>query len=139
MRLYFQACVDAGIDGLIISNTTIGRPPELRSPNQTEVGGLSGAPLKHISTELIRDMYQKTKGESNDTLAFSISGRMRRREMISHSYVSACLFVAFPGQLVIIGVGGVETGIDAYDKIKAVRCETEAKRVRSQSLIEHNS
>lgn len=80
-----DVCIDVGMDGLIISNTTIARAPELRSPNQLEVGGLSGAPLKHVTTDLIRDMYKKTNGK-----------------------------------LVIIGVGGVENGIDAYAKIKAV-------------------
>ena len=79
-----DVCLSVGVDGLIISNTTIARPPELRSHFQTEVGGLSGAPLKHVSTQLISDMYELTHGK-----------------------------------LVLIGVGGVETGLDAYEKIKA--------------------
>jgi dihydroorotate dehydrogenase len=38
--------VSAGIEGLIVSNTTIARPGGLRSPHARETGGLSGAPLK---------------------------------------------------------------------------------------------
>jgi dihydroorotate dehydrogenase len=34
-----------GLDGLIVSNTTIARPDTLRSANAKETGGLSGAPL----------------------------------------------------------------------------------------------
>jgi len=57
-----DVCLNVGIDGLIISNTTLSRPSTLKSSNASEIGGLSGAPLKHMSTELIRDMHQRTKG-----------------------------------------------------------------------------
>ncbi len=52
------AVVDAagaeGAAGLIISNTTIARPPELGGLNALQVGGLSGAPLFARSTEMLR-------------------------------------------------------------------------------------
>ncbi len=44
------ACVEGGAEGLIVSNTTIARPPGLRSPYAGEAGGLSGAPLRAPST-----------------------------------------------------------------------------------------
>ncbi|MFX8805379.1 quinone-dependent dihydroorotate dehydrogenase, partial [Acinetobacter baumannii] len=34
-----------GLDGLIVSNTTLARPESLRSPHKREAGGLSGRPL----------------------------------------------------------------------------------------------
>ncbi len=43
-----------GIDGLIVSNTTIARPAALRSRHAGEAGGLSGAPLLARSTHLLR-------------------------------------------------------------------------------------
>lgn len=49
------------VDGLIISNTTLQRPT-LRDGNKQESGGLSGAPLKDLATETVRDMYQLTNG-----------------------------------------------------------------------------
>ncbi|PAV66009.1 hypothetical protein WR25_19443 isoform A [Diploscapter pachys] len=52
-----------GIDALIISNTTISRPESLKSDLKNEVGGLSGQPLKDLSTECIRRMYRLTKGQ----------------------------------------------------------------------------
>ena len=61
--LCVQVALRVGLDGLIISNTTIERDPHLRSPQQNEVGGLSGAPLKHKSTQLIHEMYKRTQGE----------------------------------------------------------------------------
>jgi dihydroorotate dehydrogenase len=48
-----ETCVAAGVAGLIISNTTVSRPPGLRSPHATEAGGLSGAPLFALSTSLL--------------------------------------------------------------------------------------
>ncbi|XP_048515460.1 dihydroorotate dehydrogenase (quinone), mitochondrial-like [Athalia rosae] len=71
------------IDGLVISNTTIQRS-NLTSFHREETGGLSGAPLTHLSTAMIGDMYRRTNGK-----------------------------------VPIIGVGGIFTGEDAYQKIKA--------------------
>ena len=51
-----------GIDGMIIANTTIARPPELRSPQANEAGGLSGRPLFEASTALLAEMYRLTDG-----------------------------------------------------------------------------
>ncbi|HXC11239.1 MAG TPA: quinone-dependent dihydroorotate dehydrogenase [Stellaceae bacterium] len=54
--------LDTGIDGLIISNTTIARPGGLRSRHADETGGLSGRPLFAASTALLSDMYRLTQG-----------------------------------------------------------------------------
>jgi len=48
--------LQSGIDGLIVSNTTIARPAALKSPLAGETGGLSGAPLFGPSTEILRQM-----------------------------------------------------------------------------------
>lgn len=51
-----------GVDGLIVSNTTVSRPSSLRSSQRTEPGGLSGKPLRELSTQTIREMYALTQG-----------------------------------------------------------------------------
>jgi dihydroorotate dehydrogenase len=43
-----------GIDALIVGNTTLSRPDTLRSPARAEAGGLSGAPLMALSTDVLR-------------------------------------------------------------------------------------
>jgi dihydroorotate dehydrogenase len=53
---------ESGIDGIIATNTTIHREG-LRSPNSSEEGGLSGQPLKQISTRIIKQIHQQTGGE----------------------------------------------------------------------------
>jgi dihydroorotate dehydrogenase len=57
-----EAALETGIDGLIISNTTVSRPAELRSPDAHEVGGLSGKPLFAPSTALVAEMRRLTQG-----------------------------------------------------------------------------
>jgi dihydroorotate dehydrogenase len=51
-----------GLDGLIVSNTTVARPESLRSTRAAETGGLSGAPLFESSTAMLRRMYELTHG-----------------------------------------------------------------------------
>lgn len=50
------------VDGLIVCNTTVSRPSGLRSEHQTQAGGLSGRPLRDLSTQTIADLYRLTKG-----------------------------------------------------------------------------
>ncbi|XP_039187003.1 dihydroorotate dehydrogenase (quinone), mitochondrial isoform X4 [Crotalus tigris] len=73
-----------GVDGLVVTNTTVDRPETLRGASCNEAGGLSGAPLRQLSTQMVSDMYSLTQG-----------------------------------RIPIIGVGGVCTGQDALEKIRA--------------------
>lgn len=56
------AAVEAGIDGLIVGNTTVSRPAGLRSPRRTESGGLSGAPLLDLSTAVLKRAARAVQG-----------------------------------------------------------------------------
>ncbi|XP_063242788.1 dihydroorotate dehydrogenase (quinone) isoform X2 [Bacillus rossius redtenbacheri] len=78
------------VDGLVISNTTVERAPSLHGPHVAEEGGLSGRPLCDQSTAMIAEMYRLTD-----------------------------VWWLVAGRLPIIGVGGVFSGRDAYDKILA--------------------
>ena len=53
----------AGIDGLILTNTTLDRPDTLAQPFGTERGGLSGAPVREKSLRVLRNMYALTNGK----------------------------------------------------------------------------
>jgi dihydroorotate dehydrogenase len=54
--------LEGGVDGLVVSNTTIARPASLRSRHAREAGGLSGKPLFGPSTAVLADMYRLTGG-----------------------------------------------------------------------------
>ena len=48
-----ETCVETGVQGLIVGNTTIARPAGLRSPLVSEAGGLSGVPLFALSNRVL--------------------------------------------------------------------------------------
>ncbi len=51
------------LSGLIVCNTTIERPPGLRSESKDQTGGLSGRPLFAPSTKVLADFYHLTAGK----------------------------------------------------------------------------
>ena len=57
-----ETCVAGGVQGLIVTNTTISRPPGLRSPLAHEAGGLSGAPLFRLSTAVLARAFLLARG-----------------------------------------------------------------------------
>ncbi len=78
------ACIAHGVAGLVISNTTLARPPGLRSPHAAEIGGLSGAPLFAPSTAML-----------------------------------AAVARLAAGRLTLIGVGGICSGRQVLQKLRA--------------------
>ena len=51
------------IDGMIVGNTTIGRPPFLKDRvTSKEAGGLSGKPLFALSTRMLAETYVRVEG-----------------------------------------------------------------------------
>ena len=56
-----RAAIDARVDALIVSNTTVSRPA-LRSRNAGEAGGLSGAPLGGLARQRLVDFRTATGG-----------------------------------------------------------------------------
>ncbi|PXW72964.1 dihydroorotate oxidase A [Blastomonas natatoria] len=56
-----RIAIDKRLDALIVSNTTISRPG-LRSRHAGETGGLSGAPLRDLAQQRLRDFRQASGG-----------------------------------------------------------------------------
>jgi dihydroorotate dehydrogenase len=48
-----EAVAAFGLQGIIVSNTTVSRPDSLRSAQRAETGGLSGPPLMSLSTQML--------------------------------------------------------------------------------------
>ena len=51
------------IDGVILTNTTDKNRDSLLDDKKKESGGLSGKPLKDLSTEFVRRFYKELKGQ----------------------------------------------------------------------------
>ena len=58
-----EVALAGGLDGLVVTNTTIDRPGGLVSRHRAEAGGLSGAPLFEPSTRMLAEMYRLTGGK----------------------------------------------------------------------------
>jgi dihydroorotate dehydrogenase len=56
-------CRELRMDGIIVGNTTLSRPPSLASARRGEAGGLSGAPLAALSTEVLRRTARRVEGQ----------------------------------------------------------------------------
>ena len=56
-----RIAVEAKLGALIVSNTTISRPP-LAARDAGETGGLSGAPLRNLAQQRLRDFRKATGG-----------------------------------------------------------------------------
>jgi dihydroorotate dehydrogenase len=57
-----ETCVEEGVQGLIVGNTTISRPTGLKSPHAPEAGGLSGVPLRSLSTTMLARAFLLARG-----------------------------------------------------------------------------
>lgn len=56
-----EAITGCKMDGIILTNTTLARPP-LKSPLAGETGGLSGAPLTALSTRMVEEVARRLNG-----------------------------------------------------------------------------
>jgi len=54
--------LDRRIDGLIVSNTSLSRPPTLASADASETGGLSGRPIFDLSTQMLARCFLRCGG-----------------------------------------------------------------------------
>ncbi|MHC1704605.1 MAG: quinone-dependent dihydroorotate dehydrogenase [Tenuifilaceae bacterium] len=92
-----QTAVDSGIDGFIATNTTTSRD-NLTTPksivNQIGNGGLSGAPLKDRSTEMIRYIHTKTAGSKP---IIGVGGILTSQDAIEKLEAGASLIQVYTG------------------------------------------
>ncbi len=56
------AILEAGIEGIILTNTTLARPEFLSADFREQKGGLSGQPLTDKATQMVHNFYALTKG-----------------------------------------------------------------------------
>lgn len=62
LEALIDICVSNGVQGLVVSNTTLARTPALRSPRRGEAGGLSGTPLFAQSTAVLARAHKLARG-----------------------------------------------------------------------------
>ncbi len=90
----------AGIEGVVATNTTVAREG-LRSARRAEAGGLSGAPLRARSTEVVRQVARLTRGR---LAIIGAGGVFTARDVKEKMEAGACLVQVYTG-LVYRGPG----------------------------------
>ena len=90
-----DASVAMGIDGIIATNTTVGRDG-LPAYAQQLKGGLSGAPLTAKSTTVIRYIHQRTQGKLP---IIGVGGIMSPRDAIEKINAGATLVQIYTGMI----------------------------------------
>ena len=102
------AIVAAGMNGIIATNTTISRSG-LRSRSAGETGGLSGAPLTRMSTEVIRNIVRLSGGAVPVIAAGGIMTPADAREKLDAgaALVQVYTGLVYGGPGVIRGMRGV--------------------------------
>jgi len=94
------AAIEAGADGIIATNTTVGRGG-LVSEKRNEVGGLSGRPLRGRSNEVIRYI---TKNAGNRLPVIGVGGVFGAADVQAKLEAGAVLVQVYTG-LVYEGPG----------------------------------
>lgn len=84
-----------GVDGLTISNTTIARPPGLRSAQAAQAGGLSGPPLFARSTRMLARAHRLAGGRLTLIGAGGVSSGADALEKILAGASLVQLYAAF--------------------------------------------
>ena len=113
------------IDGIIVANTTVARPPRLRSATAVETGGLSGRPLFEPSTALLGEMFRLTEGRvplvGVGGVASAADAYAKIRAGASLVQLYTALVFAGPGLL-----GRIKAGLAALLRRDGFRSVTEA-------------
>ena len=103
-----QVILQTGMDGVIVTNTTLGRAG-LQSPLQTEAGGLSGAPLRLRSEAVLGQVLKRLEGRLP---VISAGGIMSPEDAKRRLDLGAALVQVYTG-LVYAGPGLVQKIIRA--------------------------
>lgn len=98
-----EAITTAGLDGVIVSNTSVARGA-LRSSHAAESGGLSGAPIKRRNTELVAAVTRYTGGK----LPVIASGGVMRPEDVAEKLDAGAKLVQLYTGLIYAGPGLVK-------------------------------
>lgn len=99
-----EIVLETGVHGIIATNTTIGRDGLTDQKLAQEAGGLSGRPVRDMSTEVIRYLHSKTNGTIP---IIGVGGIERPEDAIEKLQAGASLVQVYTG-LVYAGPGLVK-------------------------------
>jgi dihydroorotate dehydrogenase len=83
-----DACLQAGVNGFILTNTTLARAPHLDFPQE---GGVSGQPLAELSKQSLRSALQHLGADRKDLLIVSSGGILSSADVFERLEMGADL------------------------------------------------
>jgi dihydroorotate dehydrogenase len=83
-----MTAVELGIDGFVLTNTTLSRPSGISFPTE---GGLSGAPLKSLSCQILQKSLQILGNRRHGKLIVSVGGVMSAEDVFERLQMGADL------------------------------------------------
>lgn len=110
-----EAALGSGVDGAIVSNTTVSRPSSLKSAHASETGGLSGAPLFDMSTRALAAFARAT---DRRLPLIGVGGVSNADEAYAKIRAGACL-VQLYSALTYAGLGLVDRIADGLETLLA--------------------
>lgn len=78
LQLVIEQSLQLNIDGWVVTNTTLQRPPPLRFPRD---GGVSGKPLASLSKQTLRKSLEILGNNKSDRLMISVGGIMNAEDI----------------------------------------------------------
>lgn len=103
-KIIAEIALKTKIDAIIIANTTITRPKNLKSNKAVEAGGLSGKPLFEKSNQVLKNFYNFTEGK---ILLVGVGGISSAQDIYTKIKCGASL-VQIYSSLIYQGFGSVE-------------------------------
>ncbi|WP_123710949.1 quinone-dependent dihydroorotate dehydrogenase [Sinobacterium caligoides] len=89
-----KALVDAKMDGVVATNTTIDKSSVADNPLHTEAGGLSGGPVTQRSTEVIRELRAAV---GNEMPIIGVGGILTAQDAVDKADAGANLVQVYSG------------------------------------------
>ncbi|WP_374077854.1 quinone-dependent dihydroorotate dehydrogenase [Bdellovibrio bacteriovorus] len=81
-------CHELGVDGFVLTNTTLSRPPGCHFPSE---GGLSGAPLKELSQRALKVAVESLGKKREGLLLVSVGGILTPEDVFERLQMGADL------------------------------------------------
>lgn len=81
-------CQELGVDGFVLTNTTLSRPPGCHFPSE---GGLSGAPLKELSQRALKVAVESLGKKREGLLLVSVGGILTPEDVFERLQMGADL------------------------------------------------
>jgi dihydroorotate dehydrogenase len=125
-----KCCAGGAVDAVIISNTTLSRPA-LRSSHHSETGGLSGRPLRSLSTQMLARFFLASEGK----IPLIGAGGIEDADSAIEKILAGASLLQVYSALVYRGPALISDVLDGLPKLLAARGITSLAEARGADAV----